>query len=720
MKNQKEPGRIAHSPRVFSNVRYAEQPTARRLPVAAAVVAALLGIGNAALAEEDKTLSAVTVTATQDQPDGHRATKTRVGKVVQDPHDVPQAITTVTRALIEEQEANSLREALRNVSGLSFNAAEGGRSGDNMNLRGFYTFGDMYLDGIRDTAQYNRELFNLEQVDVLRGAAAMLFGRGQAGGVINQVSKTPMLYGINKAGFGVGTHGFQEIRADLNQRIGDTTAFRINLMNRDEGSARSNPYTGAEPEIHRMGFAPSIAFGLGTNHEVTLSHYWLKTQDKADYGVPFSGKRPDENAAKSGYYWGTDSNFDDSETNVSTFNYLYKISPDTQWRTVLRAANYKRAYWAVAPQGALTAASLASLAKTRQFETQNYVLQSDLNTAFTLFGMKNELITGVEYLNEDSIRWALRNLGTATNPLYKPGQFTTAAPATYKGETYSAYVQDTVEFVPDWKLTLGVRRDIMQSEYFTTTAFSGNFGENSYRAGLSWQPTAAQHYYAGWSDSFSPTADLYQLSGNQFPAERSKVIEVGSKWLLADGNLSLRTSLYRAVKDWERNTDLESTATILTRKRQSDGVELEAAGRITDNWEVFSGLSYIHAEILEVAPNNGNPNFIGQMPRNTPKKTFNLWTTYQLPYGFKVGGGMEYKSRRYGGAPTGTAAFNPNWVDSYVRWDAMVAYDQPKYTVKFNVQNIFDKVYYDALYDNGGFTVPGQARRFILSTEYKF
>ena len=197
-------------------------------------------------------------------------------------------------------------------------------------------------------------------------------------------------------------------------------------------------------------------------------------------------------------------------------------------------------------------------------------------------------------------------------------------------------------------------------------------------------------------------------------------MELGSKWLLADGNLSLRTALYRAIKDWERNTDLESTATILTRKRQSDGVELEVAGRITDNWEVFGGVSYIHAEIREVAPGNGNPNFIGQSPRNTPRKTMNLWTTYQLPYGFKVGGGMEYKSRRYGGVPTGTAAFNPNWVDSYVRWDAMVSYDQPKYTVKFNVQNIFDKLYYDALYDSGGFTVPGQARRFILSTEYKF
>jgi catecholate siderophore receptor len=215
-------------------------------------------------------------------------------------------------------------------------------------------------------------------------------------------------------------------------------------MNRDEGSSRTNPYTGTEPEVHRMGFAPSISFGLGTNHEVTLSHLWVKTQDRADYGIPFSGRRPNEAMAKAGNYYGVDGNFDDSETNVSTLNYLFKISPDTQWRTVLRAANYKRSYWAVAGQGTLTANSTAGQAKTRQFETDNYVVQSDLNTAFTLFGLKNELITGVEYLNEDSIRWALRNLGTATNPLYKPGQYTTAAPATYKGETYSAYVQDSV------------------------------------------------------------------------------------------------------------------------------------------------------------------------------------------------------------------------------------------------------------------------------------
>jgi len=709
------------------------------LPLGAAVVAGLLGVADASAAEE-QTLAPVTVKATAEQQDGYRASKTRVGKVVQDPHDVPQAITTITRALMEEQEANSLREALRNVSGLSFNAAEGGRSGDNMMLRGFYTFGDMYLDGIRDTAQYNREVFNTEQVDVLRGAAAMLFGRGQAGGVINQVSKTPMLYGINKASIGIGSNEYFEAKADLNQRIGDNTAFRINFMTRDEGSSRSNPVTGTTPEIHRQGFAPSIAFGLGTAHEVTLSHLYLATQDRADYGVPFDTaiKRPNSGYAKSGAFWGVDGTFDDSETNITTLNYLFTLSADTQWRTVLRSSNYKRSYWASAPGSAASFATGGG-AKTRQTDTDNLVIQSDLNTRFNLLGMKHELVTGVEYLKEEAKRWALANVGN--NGIFfkdvvgftnsATGQLIDTRPAnTYQGETFSAYVQDAVEFIPDWKLTGGIRRDEMRSDYvtvartgtstMTTTAYSGDFGENSYRVGLSWQPRADSHYYLGWSDSFSPTADLYQLSGSQYPAERSAVTELGAKWLLLDGNLAFRAALYHAVKEWERNTDLESTASILTRKRQSDGLELELAGRITDNWEVFGGLSLIDAEILQVAPGNGNPNFVGQEPRNTPKRTVNLWTTYRLPMGFKVGGGAEYKSKRYGGAPTGTAAFNPNTVPSYIRWDAMVTYEQPKYAIKFNVQNIFDKLYYDALYDNGGFTVPGQARRFILSGEFKF
>lgn len=750
MKTAKNSGRKAPSAS-FSSDQAA--PCGKLLPVAAAVATALFGIADSAWAEDDKTLKAVTVTATQQQ-DGHRATKTRVGKVVQDPHDVPQAITTVTKALLDEQDASSLREAMRNVSGLSFNAAEGGRSGDNMNLRGFYTFGDMYLDGIRDTAQYNREVFNLEQIDVLRGAAAMLFGRGQAGGVINLVTKSPMLYGVNKVELGVGTQGYTDIKADLNQRIGETTAFRINVMQRDEESVRKNPVSGQRAEIHRNGIAPSIAFGLGTNHEVTLSHLYLNTYDNPDYGIPFDRNTKRVSTAYSRTdYWGINKTFDDSVTNISTLNYLWKISPDTQLNTKVRSANYKRAYWAAAPGDASDFRTGGS-AKVRQTDTDNFVIQSDLSTRFETFGMKHELLAGVEFLKEKASRWGLANVGL--NNIYykdvvgvvynkvdasgKTGTIIDTRPTNaYDGETYSAYIQDTIEFIPNWKLTAGIRRDEMQSSYDTIqnitqgsgqnsrvvgtrlVSYSGDFGENSYRLGLGWQPLPESHYYLSWSDSFSPTADLYQLSGSQFPAERSKVVELGAKFLLLGGDLALRTALYQADKDWERSTDLESSSSILTKRRRTTGIEFEVAGRMTDNWEVFSGISLMDPVVKEVAP-GANQNFVGQTARNAPKYTFNLWTTYKLPYGFKVGGGAEYKSKRYVYDPsaTGTAAFDPNVAPGYVRWDAMVAYEQPRYTVKFNIQNISDKVYYDALYDRGGFAVPGQARRFILSTEYKF
>jgi catecholate siderophore receptor len=195
--------------------------------------------------------------------------------------------------------------------------------------------------------------------------------------------------------------------------------------------------------------------------------------------------------------------------------------------------------------------------------------------------------------------------------------------------------------------------------------------------------------------------------------------------MLFEGDLSLRAALFRATKDWERNTDLETTGAILTRKRRTDGLELEAAGRITERWEVFAGLALMDAEILKVAP-GADPRLKGQQPRNTPDYTFNLWTTYRFMPGWKAGLGAETKGERYGynpraaNGPFVNGKFSPNVAPSYTRWDAMLAYEQPSYTVRMNVRNLFDKVYYDAIYENGGFVVPGTDRAVILTAEFKF
>lgn len=729
------------------------------LPLGAAMMAVSLNTLAATPATDEKALATVTVQADADvpPPDGYRATTTRVGKVLQDPHDIPQAVTTVTNTIMEEQQVGSLREALRNVSGLTFNAAEGGRSGDNMMLRGFYTFGDLYLDGIRDTAQYNRETFNLEQVDVLRGAGAMLFGRGQAGGVINQVSKTPLLTDRNKVTASIGTDDYSELTADVNKRLSRTAAIRINAMKRDEGSWRENPLTGAEPEIHRQGLAVSLGLGLSTDNEFILSHVHTETDDKPDYGISFNGtaasgskitRRPNSRFPSS-YYWGIDRNFDVSDTDITTATFTHRFSPGTEWRTQLRHADYARSYWAKTPNATNPPSTDGTVGgnQTRAMDYETWTLQSDFNTRFKTGEMKHEFLAGLEYLNEDSFRKDLQNFGgtTALNPPnYRPYQVATAGTATtFKSDSYALYVQDTVKFIPHWKATLGFRRDEMDAKYSSTTSPRLKYGEWSTRAALSWQPTDESHYYLGYSDSFSPTADLYQLTLTPLPPERSQVLELGAKWLLMEGDLALRAAVYRAEKAWERNTDLESTAAILTKKRRTDGLELEAAGRVTDDWEVFAGLALMDATILEVAQNysggvltSADPRYKGQRARNTPDYTFNLWTTYKLgPW--KIGGGVEAKGDRYayvpsssnasqfptatGGSATASASeFHPNTAPAYVRWDAMVAYEQKKWAVRLNIQNLFDELYYDSVYDNGGFTLPGPRRKFILTGEYKF
>ncbi|AKR44082.1 TonB-dependent receptor [Methylophilus sp. TWE2] len=721
-----------------------------RKTITLALLMALPAISSAA--EEEKTADATqTMTEVkvkseriQDKPNkGYQATKTRVGKTYQDPQDVPQAVTTLTRELLHDQQVGSLREALRNVVGLSVNAAEGGRAGDNFNLRGFYTFGDIYLDNMRDTAQYNRETFNLEQVDVLRGSAAMLFGRGQAGGVINQVSKMAELRDKNVVTGSLGEYDYHQFTGDFNKQLTETAAIRVNLMDRYEETYRKNPTTGDRPSFDRKGVAISFGAGIGTENEFFLNHIYTQTRDVPDFGVRFSGTHPlnsSSTGASDKTFWGDNRNFDDSDTRVTTAIFTHKFSEDTQVRTQLRSGTYNRAFWAKTPPTGATPAmptfsgsAGGNVARYLNYETLN--LQSDFITKFELAGMKHALLSGVEYLKEDSVRRLLTDLDPTGGALYErhaKGNLQNS----FNADNYALYVQDSVEFVPNWTALAGVRRDELHSKYTSATSPKLSYGENSYRTGLSWQPNPDRHYYATWSDSFSPTADLYQLTVVPQDPERSKTFEVGSKWLFMDGDLAVRTALFTTTKYWERNTDLEATSAILTRKRRTNGVEIEVTGKVTDRWDVFAGIALLDARVIKAAQNVAAGNVYsyadarveGQRARNTPIGTLNIWTTYALTDAWKIGGGIEAKGERYAYQP-GSANlsgsfvgghFNPNSAPGYARVDLMASYEQPKWAVRLNVKNLLDKEYYDAVYDNGGLVTPGNRRQAIVTTEYKF
>jgi len=743
-------------------------PPQQPLSLAAAMLMAL-STSNVAQAQQTPpagttpVLPEVQVSDTRERPNspnnGYQSGIVRSAKTNQLSKDIPQAITTVTEQLMLDSNSDTMKNALRHVAGLTFNSGEGGRIGDNIMLRGFYSFGDLYLDGIRDVAQYNREVFHVEQIDVLRGSAAMLFGRGQAGGVINRVSKQPGLVDRTEVSATVGSYDYGRVTADVNKVLGENMAFRISAMKTDAESSRNGV------ETKREGIAPTLRWGIGTANEFSIGHLYYTTKNVPDYGVPFVARpgtitrsqvtRSPLDVSASRFY-GTSSDYEQNDTNITTGIWTHRFSPDTELRTVARYADYKRDLWGVAPNLRVNLANpdpcvgggraqpttidensiVCRGRQARGGEETTYTLQSDLTTKFALAGMKHEALFGVELLKEKADRWSYQSIASATAPNTTvgnpdpsdsvPGSYGNRIRtnrAGYEGDSIGVYAQDQIEFMPHWKVLLGLRHDRMDADYYTAAnpQFRLKYNEWSYRSGLLFQPNDAATYYFAWSDSFNPTADLYQLnSGTRYDAERSRTVELGTKWELFDGALSLRTAAYRATKFNERNTDLEQANTsVLSKERHTDGLEFEAAGRITPQWDVFAGIALMRAEIDEVFAAN-NPNIVGLRPRNTPRYTGNLWTTYRITPAWRVGGGLEAKGNRLAYSATGTAPVAIAQAPSFVRADLMLAYEQPRYDVRLNVLNVFDKRYYEAIYENGSMVLPGTERAFQLTMTLKY
>ena len=194
--------------------------------------------------------------------------------------DIPQSIVVVPRAVMDAQGAASLSDALRYVPGITIGGAEGGTIGNNINLRGFTARTDIYLDGFRDRGQYYRDTFNLDSIEVLKGPSSLLFGRGSTGGVINQVSKLPTLTPIREITGTIGTDDYYRLTGDVNQPLGDTSAFRVTAMGQDVGTTR---------DVMRnqdIGAQPSLRLGIGTPTQITLSALLTHNHDMPDYGLP--------------------------------------------------------------------------------------------------------------------------------------------------------------------------------------------------------------------------------------------------------------------------------------------------------------------------------------------------------------------------------------------------------------------------------------------------
>jgi len=695
----------------------------------------------------ETTLPEVKVREAAPGPDYNPPASSIGGGVATPIRDIPQLVTVVNSALMRAQAATSLGDALRNVPGITMGAAEGGSIGNNFNLRGFSARTDLYLDGMRDRGQYYRDLFSLDAVEVLQGPSSMLFGRGSTGGVINQVSKLPSLTPGATATVTGGTQPSARVTADVNQAIDATSAYRIAALAQDVHSTRD------VMKYRDYGAAPSVRFGIGTPTEVTLNALLTHYDDMPDYGLPPVNGGPAAVNRKN-FYGATDDRTIQEVANLNaTIN--HKFTPDVILRNQTQYSHYRinaresgpNNVGTVSPAGVYTAFPAANLSNSttlpldslyvgigshdRVITDSSIYNQTDLITQFQAGAVGHQLIAGLE-LGQDANNTSnsTRNIPgnpnnlfrfvSLTDPAYEPAGDLTSYPGNQvqgSATDVAPYINDTMSFGDQWKAVAGVRYDRYNASLTNSInlppSASQSIGFTSVRAGVIYQPTETQAYYFSYGTSFNPSLETLALVNGQqsLDPETSNQYEVGAKWDALEGNLSITAALFQIEKDHTR-TQISPGVYELTGDVRVRGFQVTGAGRVTSSLQIFGGYTYLDAEIVNASVLD---NTKGKVPANTPQSSASMWATYNLTRDWQAGTGIVYMSDRF------TSNTNAVKVPYYFRWDAMIAYLQPKYSVQLNVLNLTDHLNYDALIPSDrGRSVPGTNLQALLSFTYKF
>jgi len=704
------------------------QPVAAPSPKAATAEAAAPASASVA------TLPAVTVDANAVHSDFRSETATVGAKVPTAQRDIAQSVTVINQALMQSQGATSFQDSLRNAPGITIGGAEGGQIGNNINLRGFTAQNDIYLDGFRDRNQYYRDTFDLESIDVLYGPSSMLFGRGSTGGVINQVSKRPTLKASAEVSTTIGTSDRYRTSVDMNHPLTETAAMRIDAFGQSIGSTRD------EMKNKDYGIAPSIRFGIGTPTEVTISALIQHNYDMPDYGVQSINGHPFAPSKHTYYGLTDDRTIQDVQSLRARID--HKISDSLSISNQTQISHSMTDARETAARSVLTGPLASSTPLSNgnfttlplqdlyvQLQSHDRVIQnrsisnaSMLRYRFNTGYIGHELIAGTEIGYERYGNQAYTRNGMPIVSLLDPVYMSTPSNVTQStgnradsgATSLAAYVNDTVSIGPHWKVIGGVRWDRFQAHISNSTSAPAYAAQTNYftsvRAGAIYQPTDWQSYYVSYGTSFNPSLEaltVTNLTQNLAP-QHTKSYEVGGKWDLVGGNLSVTSALFQQEMDNAR-TQVSSTEYTLDGDIRVRGFQAGVTGHILPNWQVFGGYTYMDAAILRARDGTQ-----GHTPANTPRNTLTLWTTYDITPHWEIGGGPTYMSARF--------ASNTNYVQTggYTRWDAMAAYHAKKWDLRVNLLNVTNKSYFDALIpSDGGRSVPGIGRTLLATLQYR-
>lgn len=635
--------------------------------------------------------------------------------------NVPQAVTVVTDKLVADQAVTSLNETFRYMPGVGTAQGEGNR--DTPVMRGISSTGDFYVDGIRDDVQYFRDVYNLERVEALKGPSAMIFGRGGSGGVINRVTR--MADGMNhRSGtLQLGSNQRRRGTLDFGQGFGETAGFRVNAVVEDSQTFRDDTY------LKRYGVNPSLNFDLGDATRVVLAYERFHDDRTTDRGVPSFNGRP--LATDPATFFGNPK-LSRTEADVDAFDVIidHAFSEGLNLRNHLRWADYDKYYQNVFPSSVDAAGTSVTLAAYRADTTRrNLFNQTDLVWETRSGALKHTVLAGVELGRQVTDNFRQTGYfapGTNVVPIASPNvdvaidfhQSATDADNHGVARTSAVYLQDQIEFSPQWQAILGVRFDNFRVDLRNNRngqTFRSDDNLLSPRAGLVYKPLENVSFYASLSKAFQPRAGDQLASLNASNAslepESFRNREIGAKWDIHK-DLQATIALYRLDRSNVAVTDpADSTRMLLVDGQYTEGVELGLAGRITDRWQVMGGYAWQSGEITATQSATAvEGNRLAQLPRHSAS----LWNRYDFNDTFGAGLGIVYRGEIYANVDNKVALPAFTRVDAAVYWTL-----SPSLQLQLNVENLGNTRYFASAHSNNNIS-PGAPRSAWVSLNFRY
>ncbi|MFC7378116.1 TonB-dependent receptor [Brevundimonas sp. GCM10030266] len=669
--------------------------------------------------------------------------------------DTPRAVTIIPQQIIEQTAATSLQDILRTSPGITFGAGEGGQPlSDRPFIRGQSSGNNIFVDGIRDTGGQQREVFNLEQVEVIKGADSVYSGRGSGGGSINLGSKTPRLQTFTHFGLGAGTDSYLRATVDQNWQLSDTSALRLNVMG-SEGDVPGRDLV----DYDKWGLALSYAIGLGQATTLTASYYHLDSNQMPDYGIPLFtkiGTRTTDSGILdvpySSFYGVAGRDFLNNTVDSFTVNVEHRISETLRLRNVTRYSETLNDYIVTNPGDGGAAQFVAGEwwmkrgTKSRWNPVDTLANVTDLSGSFTTGSIQHNFDVGLELTREKNRNAGYSTFTTAGSAcptgyvmsagnlsslgagdctrVYSPnsgdawvGVVNRGAVSESTTETVGVYAFDSINLTERLILNLGLRWDqySVSGVNRSATAVAGVYGAVTetlppdadwdfvnYQIGLVYKPTPNSSVYASYSTSSTPPTIA---AGDQNTAstaaqaildpEESTSYEIGAKASLFRDQLQLSAAVFRL----ERQNAVTQTTPVVVQDGEVlvQGLELGVSGNITPQWQVFGGYTYMDSELVKGALTSGGlPNPLnGQQLANTPEHSFSLFTTYRVMPKLSLGGGLYYVSDSFGGNQGGAGGgTNRIYAPEYTRVDLFASYEiNDTASLQLNVQNAGDEEY---------------------------